>query len=253
LKFDGIARSLVAISVIVVVALAATGLVLLSQQSPSSVSQTGTTSTSSGGSSASTISTSVASLDINQAVINHLNDIHQRVVSTVLQGYTNSAVVSWVGTTRGLGGTYNGQDTIRLLFSSALGTAQQMNFSLPTVQQQPNTAGQRSANATFLFVGTSSILGNFSGSVSALITFQYSGSQWKISQETWNFRTFNVDNPGGMTTFPEWRTVGGPIVETRSPDQFKQFVWDFGGQGIMLLVLTYALSLVTIFIVKRWR
>ena len=101
--------------------------------------------------------------------------------------------------------------------------------------------------------GSSTVLGRFNGTIAGTITYQNTKGKWLIVRESWNYVTFIVQNAGGATTFPQWRTVGGPIEETKSPNAFKQFVWDYGGAGTAIFIFAFIFSLAVVVIMKQFR
>ncbi len=235
----GISAAIIAVVVIVVVAVAGVGYYLATQPGPSPSSTS--TSTSS--------TTSAATVDVQAAVNSHLSTIETRNVPNIVAEYYDSSLLEWKGQTQGLGGNYSGTGNIKLLYSGALGTAQSINLV-------PTTAIQTSGNtATFdmNMSGNSGILGIYNGTISVSITYTSVNGAPIIQHEVWNFHTFNVQKSGGATTFPQWAAVGGPFEERSSPDPFKQFVWTYGGEAMMVFVVAYLVAIAAYLGVRRWR
>ena len=163
-------------------------------------------------------------------------------------------MVVWTGNTAGLGGVYNGVGNIRLLYSAALSTANQIALTPTTVKTFNNSATQATVNSTLALTGVSNILGKFNGTITTSIVYTYVNGGWKITQEDWDYKTLNVSSSGGATTFPEWQRVGEPIATRRSPDWLHNFAWDFGGPGVAVLIYVFVAILALTVIVKRaWR
>jgi len=195
-----------------------------------------------------TTSTGGGNLDVSAAVNAHLNAISARNIPNIMTVYTDAAVVHWTGQASGLQGDYSGKNNIQLLYQTALGTAQSMKLVVKSL-----TPSGTSATAVLNISGTSSVLGAFNGTINASFSYVQSGATWQINTETWNFVVFNVANAAGETTFPQWRTIGGPIVESTSPDAFKQFIYTYGGEGMTLVIVVFAAALAVAMVARRWK
>src|SRR2546422_949437 len=241
----------VAVGVILALVVVGAGAFFLLQPGPQGTSTTGSTTTSGTTSSTTTSGTTsstttsgttssttlaVITLDVNSAVNQHLAGVTARNVQSLLQDYSNNALVVWSGQAQGLQGNYSGQGNIGFLYSAAFGTAETLNLKSSNIAQTVNQPTLKTVALGINITGTSQVLGNFNATVTAQVTYQFASGSWKISQEVWNFKVFDAQNSAGETTFPEWRTVGGPIEETRSPNPFKQFVWDVGGEAMTILI-----------------
>ncbi len=153
----------------------------------------------------STTSTTAPAVDlVNSSFADHMRMLESRNVSAILGQYEANATVTWTGRAAGLTGLYIGSQNIGILLNDSLfrpnGTS---FFVVGNVTQGVLDASRGSAlvNSSFGFQGRNSIWGNFSGSVSAQDNYAYSVASggWLISQETWNFLSFNVQFPFGYT------------------------------------------------------
>ena len=108
-------------------------------------------------------------------------------------------LIVWTGEALGLAGIYNGTSNIGLLFNASFFGPRSTALAVGNVTQTILAASDDSAvvNSSFTFLGSSSLEGNFSGSVSALDYYTYSAASgsWLISQETWNFLSYSVQFP----------------------------------------------------------
>ncbi len=248
----GISKVVVAVAGIVLIAVAGIG-VFLSTRGPSIVGTTSTGSTSSAGSTASTNTQGAPPPGARAAFNQHLLNMDSRNIPVVLNDYTDNPVVVWTGNTAGLGGVYTGAGNIRLLLASALSTAQQITLAPTNYIVKNDSASRVTVNATLAMSGNSQILGPFNGTIIAQSVFTLTNGVWKISNEAWYYKTFNVTTPGGSTTFPEWQKIG-PINPTRkSSDQLHNFAWDFGGPGVAATIYLSIGVLVTLLVLKRPR
>ena len=232
----------VAVGVILALVVVGAGAFFVLQPGPQGTSTTGSTTTSSSTGSTTTSSSTgsttpaVVALNVVSAVNQHLAGVTARNVQSLLQDYSNNALVIWSGQAQGLQGNYSGQGNIGFLYSAAFGTAQTLDLKSSGIVQTVDQTTLKTAALGINITGTSQVLGKFNATVTAQVTYQFASGSWKISQEVWNFKVFDAQNSAGETTFPEWRTVGGPIEETRSPNPFKQFVWDVGGEAMTILI-----------------
>lgn len=214
----------------------------LSQQNGNPTTSTPTTTTSSG-----------AAPSLRSEFDTHLANIDSRNIPTLLLDYLDHAVVTWTGSAAGLGGFYNGTNNIRLLYAAALSTAQTITVTPQDFLQINNSATQVTVNATLGITGKSSVLGPFNGTVKAQIVYVNSGGAWQISKENWNYLVFNVTASGGATTFPEWQKIGPVNPSMRSTDWLHNFVWDYGGFGVALMVYVYIVALLGLVVLRRRR
>lgn len=206
-----------------------------------------------------TSATTQTTLTINPAQIrsvfdDHLNKISARDIPVLLNDYEPNAVVTWTGNTAGLGGNYSGTGNIRLLYAAALSTAQKITLT-PTNYTQSVVAPDRVLVSTTLNMsGSSQILGPFNGTIVAKIVFTYDNGAWKIINEAWDYKVFNVSQSGGATTFPEWQKVGPPVPQRRGPDWLHDFVWDYGGPLTAMIIYAYIIAIAVFMAVKRsWK
>lgn len=203
-----------------------------------------------GGGKTTTTSSSVAAPDLKPQYSRHVDTIGTRDVTTVLLDYQDNAAVTWTGHAAGLEGVYQGTGNIRLLFASALSTANTITF-VPHSIIQTNRTGQAEINSTLTFTGKSSLLGTFNGNLLSSTVYTNNGGTWKISAENWNYLVFNATSKGGATTFPEWQKVGPINVSNRSPDWLHNFVWDYGGYGIAIAIYAIIVAIGVALIVRR--
>src|SRR2546425_12149213 len=171
----GISTAVIGAAVVVVIVFLGGAFFFLTQQSSStSGTSTSVTTTSSTTTSSTTTSSSFQGTPppgARAAFDRHLSEIGTRDIPTVLTDYQDNAVVVWTGNTAGLGGVYNGVGNIRLLYSAALSTANQIAFTPTTVQTFNNSATQVTVNATLALKGVSNVLGGFNGTVSSSIVY----------------------------------------------------------------------------------
>ncbi len=255
LQMRGISTAVVGAAVVAVIVVLGGAFYFFSQQ-PSTPSGSSTSRTTASSTSTTTSSSVQATPPpgVRAAFDRHLSEIGTRDIPTVLTDYQDNAVVVWTGNTAGLGGVYNGVGNIRLLYSAALSTANQIALTPTTVQTFNNSATQVTVNSTLALTGLSNILGKFNGTITTSIVYNYANGGWKITQENWDYKVLNVSSSGGATTFPEWQKVGPPIPSRRGPDWLHNFAWDYGGPGVAVLVYSFLATLAVAVIVKRpWK
>jgi WD40 repeat protein len=164
-------------------------------------SRLGSVTTSSAGRTSTTSTATSAVNLVNSSFAYHMRLLASRNTSAMVSQYARDASVLWMGQASGLTGIYNGTGNIDLLFNASFFGPKSTELAIGNVTQKVLAASAWSAvvNSSFSFLGESSLQGNFSGSVSAMDSYVYSAASgnWLISQETWNFRSFNVQYPVG--------------------------------------------------------
>src|SRR6266571_8059813 len=151
----GVSTAVIGAAVVVVIVVVGGAFFFLTQQpstqlsTSTSVTATSSTATSSTATSSTATSSSVQGTPppgARAAFDRHLSEIGTRDIPTVLTDYQDNAVVVWTGNTAGLGGVYNGVGNIRLLYSAALSTANQIALTPTTVKTFNNSATQATVN-----------------------------------------------------------------------------------------------------------
>jgi len=120
-----------------------------------------------------------------------------RNVSAIISQYEGNTTVIWTGQVSGLAGTYVGANSTSVLLGNLIGRASSLTVANVTQAIVATSEDLATVNSTFDFHGRSTLYGNFSGSVSAQDLFVYSAANggWLISQETWDFISFNYQPP----------------------------------------------------------
>ncbi|MDG6928687.1 MAG: hypothetical protein JRN29_01390 [Nitrososphaerota archaeon] len=190
---------------------------------------------------------------VSTAFASHLNLISTRDVTSLMQGYESNATVVWEGNAAGLQGTYPGSDNIQILYSKALSTASVFQVTNTSYSVRSPGTNLAVVNASVAMTGNSSILGSINGTISVQVNYVYTTGAWMISQETWNFKVFNVQYSSGATTFPEWQKVGLPITTHTGPDLLHNVAWVYG-PGLALFIYAFiAMVAVAAVVKKTWK
>lgn len=137
--------------------------------------------------------------EVVDAFAKHMLALSSRNASAIASQYSQDANITWLGrSTVGILGDYNGSQNILLLMRVGFIT-HGSSFLLGNVTYQLESVSGNSAlvNSSFAFIGQKSYfgtgyIGNINGTVSAqdFFTLATNGS-WLISQEMWNFTSFN--------------------------------------------------------------
>ncbi len=143
---------------------------------------------------AGTRSTLSGSSDLVGAWLSHVLKLHDLNTTGALLDYAQNATMIVNGTSQGLGGTYNGVEEISLPLDTLFGKSSNFSFviysySTSITQSSNDTA---TINAELAFSGMAHVLGAYNGTISASYSYRYYGGGWLISQEVWDFETFNV-------------------------------------------------------------
>jgi ketosteroid isomerase-like protein len=194
------------------------------------------TTTTSTGSATSSIYCSVPSstcvtptTTVQSAVNEWVADFNARNVPGISNFYAQDASVTWTGggsAGSGLDGTYNGLENIKILYGSSIGKTTSLDASVANFVNKTLSPDEQNVTLTLAQKGNSSVVGALTISVDATQLWQYSGGQWQIVKETWNYVTFNEEFPVAATTFPQWTA----IKEGLNPNlvEEKSFEWHAG-------------------------
>jgi hypothetical protein len=232
--------------IVVIVAIGSVGYYFVSQSPQNQTSSTTSTTTT-------TSSVGPPPPGAKAAYVQHLSTIDTRNIPVVLNDYVDNALVVWSGSTGGLGGSYSGIGNIRLLYSSALSSAQQISLTPSGITARNDSSTQVTTNMTLALKGQSQYLGAFNGTIRAGAVLTWVNGAWKVVSENWYWVTLNTSAKGGATTFPEWQKIGPINPSNRSPDWLHNFVWDYGGYWVAAIIYVYVLALATILLVRRRR
>jgi hypothetical protein len=140
---------------------------------------------------------------ITDAFAKHMLLLSERNPSAIQSQYAESANVTWMGNSGGLAGVYNRTDILILMKVSFIGRTS--SFSIGDVAHKIDSPSPAYTvvHSNFTFYGRNYNFGlhigygsSFNGTVSARDLFVYSASNhiWVISNETWNFTSFSIQN-----------------------------------------------------------
>jgi len=152
-----------------------------------------------------TSSSDTAAALVNSSFAAHISLLASKNIPAIVNQYEPNATVYWAGDAIGLADEYVGAHDITLLLNSSFfrpnSTA---SFVIGNVTQVFLTASGQSGllNSSFTVYGRNSVWGNYSGSISATDRFvaPAAAGNWLISQETWNFKSFNIQFPLGFVS-----------------------------------------------------
>jgi len=124
------------------------------------------------------------------AFLVHLSDLDTRNVTLALLDYAPNATMIYSGTTLGIGGTYNGSANIKYTLETFIGGDKSLNFTSTSVKANRIAFEAVDLMSNITFTGSSSILGNFNGTVVASYSYSLQQGRWVILQEDWNFTSY---------------------------------------------------------------
>jgi len=169
---------------------------------------------------------STPSTPVKTAVDQFVQDFNDRNVQGLSGLYAQDACVTWSGKATGLVGTYDGQGNVRILYGSSIGKTTVLNATISNYNEAPSSPSNVNVTMTIYMAGNSTVVGALNSTVDATQQWAYSGQQWQIVKENWDYLTFNVQNPLSSTTFPQWAA----IKAGHNPDLVseKSFEWHAG-------------------------
>jgi hypothetical protein len=142
---------------------------------------------------------------VANAFANHMLVISSRNAYAIVGQYEKNATVTWTGKASGLQGFYNGTKIIFILMNASF-ISRAGSLSIGNVTHTMVDISKDSAvvNSSFDIFGQNYYIGlpygylaSFNYAVSAQDSYAYSSTlgAWLISTETWNFLSFNGQQP----------------------------------------------------------
>jgi len=194
---------------------------------PKSSAPTSTTTTST--STYCSASCPPPSSPLKTAVDAWVQDFNTRNVEGLSGFYATDSTVTWLGggsAGSGLDGTYSDQANVRILYGSSIGKTLILNASISNYAEKPTNPDNVNVTMIISMNGNSSVVGTMNAVVQASQEWHYTGGEWQIVKENWNYQTFNVEFPQSSTTFPQW----GALKTGKNPDLVseKSFEWHVG-------------------------
>jgi hypothetical protein len=171
--------------------------------------------------------TTTPSETVMTAVNRWVSDFSSRNVTALGNFYVPNATVIWTGNAAGLTGTYDGQNNIRILYGSTIGKETSLNASAADYAQKNITPFDANVTFTLNTSGNSSEVGKVIIQANVSQDWNYTGGEWQIVKEDWNYATFDEQLAGCCsTTFPQWTA----LKEGQNPNLVsdKSFEWQAG-------------------------
>ena len=122
--------------------------------------------------------------------------IQSRDVDLLASMYAPGANVTWTGNIPGqAAGTYEGRANIKILYGSTIGKTTSLAASISNYNEE--TASSSLENVTFFLAitGNSSVVGTVKMAATVTQSWNYTGGQWQVLQESWNYVTYDVQFP----------------------------------------------------------
>jgi hypothetical protein len=131
---------------------------------------------------------------VKGAFTQHLSSFASENTTLLVRDYTPNATLAWVGTTRGLGGTYNTTAQIGQFYSTFFSKITNVSVKNSTIAVQIVGSGAV-VNGTFNLLGGGPQVQTISGEVTARVAYVHVNGAWMISSETWEFLSLNIQRP----------------------------------------------------------
>jgi hypothetical protein len=133
-------------------------------------------------------------LQVKGAFTQHLSRFASENATLLLRDYSPNATLAWVGTTRGLGGTYNTTAQIGQFYSTFFSKITNVSVKNSTIAVQIVGSGAV-VNGTFNILGGGPQVQTISGEVTARVAYVDVNGVWMVSSETWEFLSLNLQRP----------------------------------------------------------
>lgn len=149
-----------------------------------------------------TISASATPYDqLAESFANHMFFLSERNATAIASQYAQNATVVWTGKSEGFDGLYNRTTIPLLMQKSFIGRGGSFGIGGVTRSMVNVSAASATVDSTFDIFGQDynffppgGFATTFNGTISAQDSYVYSiaNDAWLISNETWNFTTFNI-------------------------------------------------------------
>jgi hypothetical protein len=226
---------------VAIVVIAVAGVYVLSQQNALPPTSTSASQTSNG------TTGPLPSATVKSAVNQWLADFNNRDVNAIMNLYDFSAEVVWDGNSQGLQGAYAGSGNIQILYGTTIGKTTELKATVKNYTEAVFSPTNVNVTIGLGLRGNSTTLGLFNGTIHVVQHWVYSGSQWVIVGEHWNYNTFYVQFPASSTTFPQWTA----LKTGRDPNLVseKSFEWH-AGPFVAAVVYAFLFGIVVVAAVK---
>jgi hypothetical protein len=239
----GHTRTVLVVAAIAVIAVAGAYVVLSQTEAPSE-------NPSSRSSSTETASGSIPAIPVHNAVDKFFQDFNSRDVDGLVSFYYSGANVIWSGNAPGLTGGYSGTYAIMILYGSTVGKITQITTNVGDYAEKDSSPTNVNVTLTLKLNGTSVVAGRLNGTIDVSQQWAYSGTQWEIVNENWDYKAFDVQFPSSATTFPQW----GVLKEGENPNivSEKSFEWN-AGPLVAAAVYSFLFAVVLMYAMRtRW-
>lgn len=204
MRARGVSSRVAAVAIVVVVLVAVSGFFLLTQSAQKVSPPSGGTAPQ------STKSGPAPPINVTKAYLTHLDNFANFTICsysatcvysyTVLNDYSNSTRIVWLGQSFGGPRNATGSLAIQQLYQGLTGIIQSMNVSIISIK-----ASGDQVNAVMNVTGASEVLGPYHGTIDAQATYAYVNGSWVIVNETWNYVALTAPNANNPNPPP----VGG--------------------------------------------
>jgi len=135
-------------------------------------------------------------LEVRDAFTQHLSHFAAENTTLLMNDYGPNATLEWVGTTRGLGGTYNSTSLIGQFYSELFSKVTNVSVRNATYTVQV-VGGSAAVNGTIELLGGGPQVQTLNGEVITNVAYVHINGEWVISNETWNFLALSLQRPLG--------------------------------------------------------
>ncbi len=126
---------------------------------------------------------------VSNSFASHLRELKSLDVALLLNDYEENSTVNWIGNTEGrFGTTYKNIANISILWSGFLDDAISLSLANSTYSENQNRENTKACvNATLYLVEDNKNVFSINATVHAQIVYSFTGTEWLISSEMWDF------------------------------------------------------------------
>jgi hypothetical protein len=115
------------------------------------------------------------------------------ITSTSTQ--TETSTITWTGDIPGIAGTYEGRGNIEILYGSTIGKYTALGASISNYNEEAASPSVENVTFFLAMMGNSSVEGAVKIAANVTQSWNYTGGQWQVLQESWNYTTYDIQFP----------------------------------------------------------
>jgi hypothetical protein len=121
--------------------------------------------------------------------------LQSRDANSLASMYAVRANITWTGDIPGIAGTYEGRGNIEILYGSTIGKYTALGASISNYNEEAASPSVENVTFFLAMMGNSSVEGAVKIAANVTQSWNYTGGQWQVLQESWNYTTYDIQFP----------------------------------------------------------